>query len=294
MFKDVMINEYGFRELVNKPSSEELQAYYSKSYYQRSMSSSYESSYSSLEIEHRTNLIQQKYAVLKHLIPNSGAKCRLLDVGCGEGWALKYFKEKLWDVVGLDYSDYGINTHNQSCLDQLIIGDISKSIASLINGNQQFDVILLDNVLEHVLEPIEILRQLSRLISPNGVMVIQVPNDFSLVQQYLYESGNVEHPYWIAKPDHISYFNVEGLKSICRKAGWSCHEIMGTFPVDFNLFNERTNYVKDKHLGKGCHNSRMVLENFLNSTFGERINGLYRELGELGLGRQITGFFKLG
>ena len=191
MFKDVIINEFGFWELLNKPSPEELEAYYSKSYYQKSMSSSYESTYSSLEIEHRTNLIQQKYAVLKHLIPNSVSKCRLLDVGCGEGWALKYFKEKLWDVVGLDYSDYGITIHNQSCLDQLIIGDISKNIVSLINENQEFDVIWMDNVLEHVLQPIVLLRQLRRLISPNGVMVIQVPNDFSLVQQYLYESGNV-------------------------------------------------------------------------------------------------------
>lgn len=69
-------------------------------------------------------------------------------------------------------------------------------------------------------------------------------------------------------------------------------EILGTFPVEFNLFNEHTNYANNKELGKSCHNARMSLENLLYSTFGERIDDLYRDLGELGLGRQIVGFFR--
>lgn len=125
-------------------------------------------------------------------------------------------------------------------------------------------------------------------------MIIEVPNDFSVVQKYLSENKYISRQFWVAEPDHISYFNREGLISICQKVGWECLYTMGDFPIELNLFNENTNYVEDRSKGKSCHWVRIVIENLLHSISIEKTNELYSILSMMGWGRQIIGFFMTG
>lgn len=54
------------------------------------------------------NKVERCYKVLEKLIEiKMPPKMKFLDVGCGEGWALKYFKEEMWEITGLDYSEFG-------------------------------------------------------------------------------------------------------------------------------------------------------------------------------------------
>ncbi len=292
MSSNVTKNRFGFFELINKPAYDELKSYYADKYYQE-CNSTYANKYSQDEIKYINNKIEQKYAVISDLVSMSNKSgLRLLDIGSGEGWALKYFKDKLWDVVGLDYSEYGCYNHNPECLVNLTVGEIGENIEKLIRKNQSFDVIWLDNVLEHVLDPLELLINCHKLIKEHGVLVIEVPNDFSAVQQCLLDKEYIHNPYWIAIPDHISYFNNDGLNAICSEAGWHCHCLMGDYPIDFNLLNQNVNYIKDTSKGKSCHHARVEVENLLHSISIEKTNNLYRALADLGLGREIIGFFR--
>tara|TARA_B110000008_G_C16886636_1_gene531130 strand:+ start:258 stop:545 length:288 start_codon:yes stop_codon:yes gene_type:complete len=94
MPEDIIINKYGFYELLNKPTSQELEVYYSEKYYQDSKSSTYDLKYSAQEIQYKFNKILQKNLLIKDII---GEKSGLfLDVGSGEGFALKFFKDLGW------------------------------------------------------------------------------------------------------------------------------------------------------------------------------------------------------
>jgi len=53
-------NDYGFIELLNKPTQQELDIYYSKKYYQESLSNTYALKYSSSESQYIINKIHQK------------------------------------------------------------------------------------------------------------------------------------------------------------------------------------------------------------------------------------------
>jgi 2-polyprenyl-3-methyl-5-hydroxy-6-metoxy-1,4-benzoquinol methylase len=296
VFNKVNKNKYGFYQLINIPAPQELDEYYTQKYYQVAAGSygSYGSSFSLEELQYINNKMEQKYHVLSNFIDISSSKLnKFLDIGSGKGWALKFFKERSWDVLGLDYSELGCLNHNPDYRENMVIGDIYDSIDKLIAVDKRFDCIWLDNVLEHVIDPFQLLDECRKLVTEHGIMVIEVPNDFSIVHKYLSENKYISRQFWVAEPEHISYFNREGLISICQEAGWKCLYTMGDFPIEFNLFNKNTNYAEDESKGKSCHLTRVVIENLLHSISVEKTNELYSILSMMGLGRQIIGYFTL-
>lgn len=292
MESNVIKNKYGFFELVVKPTTSELKKYYADKYYQQSQGS-YQKKYSQEEITYVLNKLEQKEIIVNNFLENKLQKSgKFLDVGAGEGWALKYFSDNGWACTGLDYSEYGCSMHNPKCIGMLQVGDIYENIDQLILDQKRFDLVLLDNVLEHVIEPLVLLQKINQLVSKGGVLVIEVPNDFSILQQKLISDGMVSRPFWVVVPDHISYFCKDGLINLCNEAGWQNKDIIGDFPIDFNLINSLTNYVENKSVGGSCHVARVTIENLLHSVSPVKTNALYRALGNLGMGRQLIGFFQ--
>lgn len=287
----VKLNDFGFYEVINKPSEKELNEYYSKKYYQNN-AGSYEKQYTKEEIEYFKNKIEEKYFVINKLLkPLHNNTFSILDIGCGEGWTLNYFKEKKWDITGIDFSDNGCKNHNPKLLENIIVGDIYENISKLITS-KKYDVVWLDNVLEHVINPKELLEKCRKLTHENGILIIEVPNDFSVLQNYLISNKLIDKQFWIALPDHLSYFNKEGLNNLANDAGWVSKFIMSDSPIDFNLLNEHTNYINDKSKGKACHYARVKTDNLIHSISVEKAVDYYNSLAELGLGRQIISFYQ--
>ncbi|MCX6327717.1 MAG: class I SAM-dependent methyltransferase [Bacteroidia bacterium] len=285
----IVKNSYGFFVIENKPSKQELGNYYKKKYFQ-SDKGNYEKKYTDEELKFLRNKLEEKLFVVTQQL---GIKDNVsfLDIGAGEGWAMSFFQEKGWSVVGLDYSEFGCKNHNSHLIRELIVGDIYKSIKTLIRKNKKFDVILLDNVLEHVIDPFSLLEDCKKLANKSACLIIEVPNDFSILQSFLFEKKIIDNQFWIALPDHLSYFNKEGLNNICKDAGWENVLSIADYPIDLHLLNENTNYSKDKSKGKSCHLSRIATDNLLHSISTERTVALYKAYADLGLGRQIIGFF---
>lgn len=161
-------------------------------------------------------------------------------------------------------------------------------IEQKINSNEVYDVILLQNVLEHVLDPFALLQTISKLLTPNGLIIITVPNDFSLTQKTLLSNGSIDKEFWICPPDHLSYFNFDSLQSILLEAGFLIRDLISDFPVDWYLFHSGSNYIRDSSKGKEAHLSRVAIENMLQTNDISDIICLYRSLAKLGAGRDLT------
>jgi len=289
--RDVVLNKFGYYELAKKPTLLELKDYYASEYYQGGQQG-YLESYSSEELLYIENKIERRKLFLVGSM-NLSDKPSLLDVGAGEGFTLHYFKRLGWQVTGLDYSEYGCKTHNAECLDDLIVGDIIENLSGLIHQGRLFDIVWLDHVLEHLLDPGFLLMQLRNVVKPGGAVLIEVPNDFSRLQEYLLSSGKIDSNFWVCPPHHISYFNVEGLTNLCREHGWQLNDIMGDFPIDFFLVNPDSNYVKDQSKGKGCHQSRIEIDNLFHSISPQLTNEYYKCMAKMGLGREIVASLSL-
>jgi SAM-dependent methyltransferase len=294
MFSAVKQNKFGFYELANKPTSEELEQYYAETYYPNTYNpKDGQTEYTPDEIEYRNNVFDLRYHVIdSHVQSQSlGRPARMLDVGCGEGWAMQFFLRKGWEVFGVDYNSHAISSQCPECLDYFVAGDIYAILDDLAVKGEKYDCIWLDHVLEHVIEPYELVKLLNRLLSDVGILLIEVPNDFSIVQRTLWEESIIDRPYWVAIPDHLNYFNLNGLDRMMEEAGFSRYRVGCDYPIDFNLFNELTNYVKDPGKGKPSHQARLKIENMLHRISIEKTADLYEILAEMGLGRNITGYY---
>ncbi|MEP1097185.1 MAG: class I SAM-dependent methyltransferase [Cyclobacteriaceae bacterium] len=282
-------NKYGFIEILDKPSGAELAEYYSKEYYQNEQGN-YRSSYSQDELNFfKIKNEQRKFVIESVSGLHSGS---FLDIGCGEGFTLKYFSECGYNTIGLDYSSFGCEKMNPDQVKNLIVGDISESIDNLEENDKKFEVVWMNNLLEHVIDPEEIITKSKNILSENGVLVIQVPNDFSPYQEFLEEKGHVDEKFWIAYPDHLNYFNRSSLKSFVEAFGFEEKFVLADFPIDIFLANDHSNYIKDRTKGKLAHQARIDLDNLFHSFGLEKTIDFYRAMAELGVGRQIIGFFQ--
>ncbi|AEG02346.1 class I SAM-dependent methyltransferase [Methylomonas methanica] len=285
-------NKYGFHEVVSKPSEAELKDYYANKYYQQSIQM-HQREYSDDDLLWKRKKLEQKAYLAEQYRGNpvGNEVKKFLDVGAGEGFAMRYFSQSGWDVSGLDYSSYGCSVHNPAMLEKLFIGDIGRSIDGLIAEGASFELISMDNLLEHVLDPLVILQKIHRLLADKGVLIIEVPNDFSTLQLELLRLGRIDKPFWVVKPDHISYFNADGLRGLCDEAGYARFKLICDYPIDLALFNENTNYVMHSDAGKPVHKARMQVENLIHDISIDKAVKLYESFAELGLGRNLIGFF---
>ena len=304
-------NEFGFYEIKDKPTPEALRDYYAQRYYQENLTT-YQPEYPAEELEHIEGKLRLRHWVLAQLrgdkdspttstVPatvsatadSPAAKGSLLDIGSGEGWALDYFQRQGWDVLGLDFSSFSLEKFHPALREYLRTGDLYEGVQQLVADGRQFDVLWLDNVLEHVLEPAGLLRRCRQLIKPAGVLMVDVPNDFSALQQHLLDSGQIDRPFWVVLPDHLSYFTQPGLRNLAEATGWYVAKVIGDQPIDLNLLNPFTNYVMDRSAGRGAHQTRLAQDNFLLRTAPlPAVAAYYEALAGVGLGRSIVAFLQ--
>lgn len=281
-------HEFGFLEVVDKPSPDELKAYYHERYYQTEQSN-YRKQYPEDELRSLDLKIAQKAAIVAD-IRGTDAPGSMLDVGCGEGFALAWFQKRGWQVEGIDYSRAGLESFHPDPLPRLEVGDMLSLLDERIAQRKRYDLVWLNNVLEHSLEPIALLTALRKLVADDGVLVVTVPNDGSGYQEMLLDNGDIPDRFWIAIPDHISYFTYDSLQDTAAATGWSCREIIGDFPIDLFLLHEGSNYVRDRAKGPGAHKARIRAELLIGERDGRDVRDFYSALARIGLGRNLTAF----
>lgn len=146
----------------------------------------------------------QREAIVRDVKPTG----RLLDFGCGNGAFARWMANAGYDVVGLE--PFSLRRPIESP-NLRLIGEPLESAAPRLG---QFDVITLWQVLEHVNNPIEVLRGLSGLLSPDGVMIVSVPN-FQSWQSRIFR-GRWFH---LDPPRHVIQFEPQTLTDCLREAG---------------------------------------------------------------------------
>lgn len=282
--------KYGYWTYEPKPSTEELSNYYDKKYYQEGCGS-YEVRYSDEEIKYFRLKASLLFRQMKRIMRRRF--CSLLDVGCGEGWLLdKFYKEGV-SVRGIDFSAFALNkfhSHLKSYFEQ---GNVYELLKREIKAGRKYDVIIAANVLEHVTDPVDLLDSLKRLLAKDGMLVIVVPNDFSNLHNYLLKKKFIDRPFWLAFPEHLSYFNKMSMEKLLSDRGFKLEAVVADNAIDLNLMNSDANYIKDHNKGKEAHRFRVRMDNFLASINEDRLLDLYTILGSMGLGRDLNYYCSL-
>ena len=275
-----------FYQIDPTPSPEEIEEYYSQEFYD-----SAENKFNDSDLE--VQVLDKEYwdmnrsrtlKVILDKLSKEPQQLSLLDVGCGWGQALGYFSEAGLKCAGFDPAleavRYGQNIG-------LNIKHAGLDTMDVFPG-QKFDVVLLNNVLEHLADPQVIIDEIKdKVLADNGILVIDVPNEFNVFQVCADKEHNLGE-WWVAPPGHLNYFSASSLTSLLSSAGLDVFHRQASFPMEmFLLFGE--NYVADGSIGRLCHQKRIQFEqNLVKHGYGDKLTDFYTALADLNLGRQVV------
>jgi SAM-dependent methyltransferase len=136
---------------------------------------------------------------------------RLLDVGCGTGTFLDTMRSHGWQVQGVELNaEAALYSQERLGLD-VFAGSLDESSF----GENVFDVITLWDVLEHLPSPQTALDTFSRILRPDGLLVIRMPNAGSL-DAWLFG------PYWAGwdLPRHYYVFDPASARRLLDQGGF--------------------------------------------------------------------------
>ncbi|MEK7578840.1 MAG: class I SAM-dependent methyltransferase [Patescibacteria group bacterium] len=141
---------------------------------------------------------------------------KMLDIGCAHGFLLDESRKLGWETKGLEFSaeaaSYAVNKLNLN----VSVGSIMQT--ELPENN--FDIITMIGVMEHLADPIAAIRKVNKLLKPGGYLAITTINTKGFVR--LFD---------LKPPEHIFYFSAKNLSlllerenfKVVKQSSYWCH-----------------------------------------------------------------------
>lgn len=160
----------------------------------------------------------------------------LLELGCGPGLLLEVAKLKGFNIKGVEMSTPAVNMAN-SILGQGIVEAVTAE-----NFNSQgklFDLIVMNNFLEHTQDPFDILINAYSALKKDGLVVICSPNIDGLYVKIIKGYS------YILRPDeHIWQLSISSVKGLLKKAGYIPLKVKKIGFINKELFLHNLSFFK--------------------------------------------------
>jgi SAM-dependent methyltransferase len=135
-------------------------------------------------------------------------------VGCGPGTFLEEARKRGFRVFGIEPNKRCHKFLKERGIDY--VGDFFPLRKGI---EEKFDCIFILNTLEHMREPLHILKEVKKLLKPYGIIYISVPCISALVNRIMHEKAGIFGGY-----SHIQFFSVKTLSLLLEKAGFEVLE----------------------------------------------------------------------
>ena len=151
-----------------------------------------------------------------------GHRGRFLDIGCGRGEVVWAARERGWDAEGCDLSEDFVRYARE-------VNGVEAHAATLEEMNYpdaSFDAVTMVEVIEHLYDPADTVKELSRVVRPGGVVYISTPNEESVYQSL----GNL-------------YYKARGLDWVVNLCPtWNLYHIQGFSPRSLRYLLEANHF----------------------------------------------------
>jgi len=205
---------------------------------------------------------QQRIDRIKYIL---NSDMRVLEIGCSSGHFLYSIKNKVRECVGIEFNEENAEFVNK----KLGIKVYTDSIEKTDLAEKSFDLIILYFTLEHIEDPINLLKIVSKYLKDDGKLVIEVPN----IQDSLLSIYNIEEysDFWFREP-HTFYFSLKTLKKVTEKAGFVGN--IKTFQ-EYNILNQMNWILKkepQKSVDMGMSIPQLIESNSVNKSIKDEFN----------------------
>ena len=151
---------------------------------------------------------KERIALIARLIRNPEGK-HIFDIGCGTGWFLEVAKEHGFEIHGQEFGKELARWTE----DKLGIKIFNKPISEMPSGNN-FDVITMFDLIEHVPDPLQLIVDCKRVLKKGGIILVFTPNFDSLSVHIMKEAHNI-----IVPAEHLMYFTKRSVEVMTERAG---------------------------------------------------------------------------
>lgn len=152
----------------------------------------------------KTRLSKKRYTDLYSLIASvePSVALNVLDVGCATGGFMQYLhKQGFKHLYGIEIIEDYVKQHCK--VEQ-------GSAESIPFEDNTFDLLVLDQVLEHLVDPVKAFREAKRVLVDDGLLCIGVPDAARYNKTYFFDF------YWFLLREHIHHFDIEHLKLVAE------------------------------------------------------------------------------
>jgi len=155
----------------------------------------------------------------------------VLDVGCARGYLGRRIKEMGGKyVAGIEISETAAK-EAKGVLDGVYAFDIQKDWPAEVK-EQKFDLIILSEVLEHIFDPIFVMRNVYEILLPDGKVIITTPNFMIWTNRVKFLFGNFKYQeQGMFDFGHIRWFTYRYLQDVLKESEFKIiHENHIIFP----------------------------------------------------------------
>lgn len=199
-FKVVRCDGCGLVSTQPQPGGNELSNYYSEAYYLK-------------DNLHLKSFLEDDIPGFRRA--DRIEKCtrggNILDIGCGSGGFLGSLDPERWHRYGVELSAVPAKKAQQRPGISVFVGDLHQAAYP----DDYFDVITLWHVFEHMPDPVEMLKEIRRILKKDGILLIAVPNFNSLESRLMKDKW-----YHLDVPRHLFHYTPETIEKILREPGF--------------------------------------------------------------------------
>ena len=149
-------------------------------------------------------------------------KGTVLDIGCADGMFSKVIldKSKAQKLIGIDVLKTSIAWANKHWAKGGKMKFMVKDAHKLDFASSSFDAVVALEVLEHVHKPLEVLKEVKRVLKKGGYGIFLVPSDDLLFRVVWFLWLHFYPRGWVWRETHIQTYRNNFLPAICKKAGF--------------------------------------------------------------------------
>lgn len=156
---------------------------------------------------------------------------RALDCGCGSGNNARILKERGWTVTGITISPDEQQAARAYC-DQVYLFNLEAGLPEAVGTG--YDLIVLSHVLEHLADPTALLQAVKKVLAPDGIVAVALPNALRLRERLKFTLGKFEYENnGIMDQTHLRFYTYSSAYKLLQLQGYNVltNKAVGWFPL---------------------------------------------------------------
>jgi 2-polyprenyl-3-methyl-5-hydroxy-6-metoxy-1,4-benzoquinol methylase len=198
------------------------------------LSDSYKSYPEIPEIEQITKQELDPNSSLSKMLSLIGQHKKVIDFGCASGYFAKLLVDEKCAVTGVELNPDAAKMAEKYC-QKVIVADLDAKKVEDVVGDERFDVAVFGDVLEHLKYPLDVLKSVKNVLTPEGFVVASIPNIAHGSVRLALLEGKFEYAeLGLLDNTHLRFFTHASIQELFGDAGFCIEAEKYTFLPIFN------------------------------------------------------------